>query len=212
MKTFVFELAEHPEYGSNGWRMVGTNMDPLGGMGVAHDCLEHFGEDNVTVTSELKALGASLFTRADYFSAKGKFETNPGVHIAADVPMILQAIRNGDHITKPPATRPIPCEDCIDKMFSEVRKNWRDECEDIMCRNDMARQFPAIRSWLRVGYRMATRRYRGHSQWDVTNLFMSIEDAADKYLKHAESWNRLVVRVNFKDLTARIDCIEQSEE
>lgn len=205
MKTFKFEKVEHPEYGEYGWRMINTNMDPLGGMGVAHDCLEHFGESDVTLSSELVALGASLFTRQDYYSAKGKFYTDPGKHVSSDLVEIMNCVARGENIVTPSKTyRDSGCDDQITIALLECTKELREDVCMAEALTLLHVESNKIRSWLRIGYRKAKLRYRGHSNWDVTNLFMQIEDTADKYLRSAEVFEQLVVRVNYKGLTADI--------
>jgi len=61
MKRYTFEVAEHEEYGSLGFKPSWyPKGDPLGGMAVAHDILEHFPKDDGSAEGEYMALGASL--------------------------------------------------------------------------------------------------------------------------------------------------------
>ena len=63
-KTFIIE--EHEEYQTKGARPIDTpHADPLGGMSVAHDMLEHFHNDQGSVYEELMALGASYYVRGE---------------------------------------------------------------------------------------------------------------------------------------------------
>jgi len=48
-----------------GWLMIGapSTYFPIGGMGVAHDLLEHRPTDSGTIEEELQALGAMIYIR-----------------------------------------------------------------------------------------------------------------------------------------------------
>lgn len=209
MKTFEFVCAEHKEFGSHGWRLKSQpDFDPLGGMAVAHDCLEHF-TDSAEPADEFLALGASLYIRdGSYHSRKGKWDTNPGHHLAADLPDIMRHVTvEGYGLPPAPRTRATDeyLESDIDSMYSEYRKNIRDECDskDLRLSAETAR---SIRSYMRIGYRRAQRRYP--DRWKAQNLFCNIEDAADKYLKLAAEGAILKVRINFKTLDYTVKFLE----
>lgn len=205
---YVFVCAEHPEYGSNGWRLKSQpNFDPLGGMAVAHDCLEHF-NDSDQPADEFMALGASLFVRpSDYYEGKGKIHTNPGVHIASDLPEIMRHIVNEGYTLPPaPRTRPVcgPVEHEMDTVFEEFQREMLNEYDgqELTPDEDTER---SIRSYMRIGYRRAIRRYKGR-QYEVTRLFNNIERAADKALTYAEALSELSIRIQFRrlDFTASV--------
>ncbi len=203
---FIFECAEHEEFGSLGWKLKGASgMDPLGGMAVAHDCLEHFtAEDGVH--HEFMALGASLFVRGPYYySRKGRYESNPGVHIASDLPGILHHVQNeGYSFQEAPRTRSLDSEvveGWIDRMFQKFHSNCEEYAhEDLRLTAEDERN---IRSWMRIGYRKAVKRYRGRDG-EAMNLFCYIENAADKALRGCGGGEELEVCVNFSTLTAYI--------
>ncbi len=211
--TFTFVCEEHKEYGSLGWRIKSQpEFDPLGGMAVAHDCLEHF-SDSPNPADEFMALGASMFIRDETFYAmKGKHYTNPGVHIASDMPEILRHVINeGYELPAAPHTKALETrvEGYIDTMFEEYLKNIEDDYDydELKLTPELKR---SIRSYLRIGYRSAVRRYQnrdGQAQY----LFTEIEETADKYLKHSEPGSELRVSVNFKDLTCKVSFLESWE-
>lgn len=199
---YIFVCAEHPEYGSNGWRLKSQpNFDPLGGMAVAHDCLEHFNNSDQPA-DEFMALGASLFIRpSDYYESKGSIHTNPGVHIASDIPEIMRHIVNEGYTLPPaPPTRPVsgPVEHEMDTVFEEFQWEMLNECDgqELTPDEDTER---SIRSYMRIGYRRAIRRYRGR-QAHVQSLFEVIEHRASQTLAHAEPGMELIIHINFTDL------------
>lgn len=205
MQTFTFVCAEHQEFGTLGWRLQSQpDFDPLGGMGVAHDCLEHF-TDSAQPSDEFLALGASMYIRDEsYHYRKGHYETNPGVHIASDLPEIMRHITNeGYGLATAPRTRATDeyVEGYIDRMFSEYQKNIRDEydAKELRLSSETIR---SIRSWIRIGYRKAQLRYPvPHKAQD---MFCHIEDKADQALKHAEEGMLLHVRVDFKNTAVKV--------
>lgn len=203
---YQFVKAEHEEFGSTGWKMKDTNLDPLGGMGTAHDILEHFGEKNISAASEFKALGASLWVRKTYAAQKGSYTTDQGKHIASDFPSIMRHVINGDErLPVPPPTRPLEeeAEIQINKAITEFRRESRDEFEP----NDRAfvvGMADRIRGWLRIGYRAAKRRYRHHDHYTITSLFMDIETQSDKLLKTASEFDILNVDLDIKKATAKV--------
>lgn len=91
--TFEFVCAEHEEFGENGWRLKSQpDFDPLSGMAVAHDCLEHF-TDSADPADEFLALGAAMWIRDENYHARaGHHTTDPGKHISGDLPDIIRHI------------------------------------------------------------------------------------------------------------------------
>lgn len=93
----------------------------------------------------------------------------------------------------------------IDLMFREYAAELK-HMDDRKLRLS-AEQKRSIRSYLRMGYRQAIKRY-GNRQWEAQQLFASIETAADKYLKHSEGFGEeLHVTVNFKTLQANVKLV-----
>lgn len=211
--TFEFVCAEHQEFGGNGWRLKSQpDFDPLPGMAVAHDCLEHF-TDSAAPADEFLALGASMWIRnEDYHARTGKAATDPGKHISADLPDILRhVIYEGYRLTPAPRTRATDeeLEHQIDIMFNEYRKEL-EYMDDTKMRLD-ADQKRSIRSYLRIGYRRAIKRYRDR-QYEAGQLFADIEKRADQYLKQAEGYGEeLHVTVDFQKLTASVEMVFEED-
>jgi hypothetical protein len=208
---YAFVCEEHKEFGSLGWRLEDKPyFDPLGGMAVAHDILEHFPRCGDTIHDELQALGASLWVRESY-----PYNGNPGENIASDFPMIFaHAVNDSMELRQPPRTYRLP--DYVEReihtavqRFKRMKQDgdWVDEDGGIF-----KRAIQAIPGWLRIGYRRAVRRYHGLDQASVCYLFRTIQTAADNTLKYAEEGERLIVSVDIRHYRARIIKEERSDE
>lgn len=188
-KTFTFECAEHQEFGMNGWRMLGApNADPLPGMAVAHDCMEHFPDGDMGVEDELMALGASIHVR--------EFTRNMhslGANCGSDLRDVLAHVwYEGMSLRDPGRTLPIDCEDELDDALKALTDEAKYD-EDLEKRlTPEIKRF--IRGWMRRGYRAAVRRWHGVQ---TRSIFDEIEREADRLLKHAELGTKLFVRLNF---------------
>jgi hypothetical protein len=209
MKKYIFKIKEHPEYGTLGfvpsWYPGG---DPLSGMAVAHDILEHFPHDDGSAEGEYMALGASLFIRGDsgYYGHKGG-NSNPAENIASDLPMVWSTHRF-QHFRETIK----PCGLCRDSEILEQAReaitHWLKECEymDESEKPD-AETCERVARWIAKGYQKARKRYREHNCHSIAwSLFRPIEEEADKALKHADEMMELTVWVDFKNLTVKVCC------
>src|SRR5215510_9381522 len=83
MMTRKFKVENHPEYGTLGlapqW-MQGEQDDPLTGMGVAHDVLEHGPNDEV----EWQGLGGSVHVRGKSYYHQRIGNPNAAENIGSD--------------------------------------------------------------------------------------------------------------------------------
>jgi len=206
-----FVVEEHEEQGNIGMRPLDMpNADPLSGMAVAHDLLEHFPNDNGSVEHEFMALGALLYVRGeDYFSINGSYNTDPAVHIASDfVEQYYYLIQRGNGLAfRNPGRTTMLDEDTeltFDRMFHEAKRNLRsayqEEDDERFFLND--EQCRRARGWFRRGYRRAVRRYKSlnkvtHSpRMAILSLFLEIEKKADEWMKHQEEGMRCRITVN----------------
>lgn len=189
-KTYVFECQEHKEYGSNGWKLAGNpNADPLGGLAVAHDILEHEPDGDMGVEDELRALGASIYVR-EYTRNMHSLGSNAG----SDLPDVLgHVFHENMPLRDPGPTRAIDRETEIDDAIQSLTAEaaYQDELRERLT-PELLRY---IRGWFRIGYRAAQKRWRGVR---TRELFDEIEERADYLLKHAEpGFTRLYVRLKF---------------
>jgi hypothetical protein len=200
---FTFIAEEHEEFGLPGWRQKGQpGFDPLMGMAVAHDALEHFRDGDDSIEDELQALGAALYIRGN-----GGYWMNatPGVHIGSDLPEII-----GHHVfedmpmpPEPPRTKRLEdwAESEIDIAIQSATREWADRCDGEEQMQQARALLARARGWFRIGYRRAQRRYKGTDCNQLSYLFKQIEEAADRKLKHAETGDELTLRVNIRRLS-----------
>ena len=201
MLSMTFDVRTHEEFGGLGLRMQGKpHFDPLQGMGIAHDMLEHFADDDGTLAGELQALGASLYVRdgEGYYGYKGSMRTDPSEHISAE---FLQQVyytreRGETHLPRPPKHR--PCEEHVENWILNIVRKARTQLIEELGPDELpewitsTEQRHYFRGWLRHGYCRAVKRYRRHSKHDMLCVFMEIENAVDKYLKYAEDFGQSV--------------------
>lgn len=207
MKVYTFNVKEHREYGSLGfapsWYPSG---DPLGGMAVAHDILEHFPKDDGSAEGEFMALGASLWIRgeAGYYS-----NGTPEENVASDFPLIFDVVNyqsNCPSFRTPPRHRADEhVEELADNVLQKASKLLREEREISIHQTDRDK----IARWLTYGYVKAYRRYkaidRHFSPYEVCySLFKPIQDKADNLLKVASEGMQLQVKVNYKQLDVQL--------
>lgn len=189
-KTYAFECQPHEEYGSNGWKLIGNpNADPLSGMAVAHDVLEHPPNGDMGVEDELMALGASIYVRV--------FTRNMhslGANVGSDLPDIMRHVwYEGMTLRDPGRTTATAIESEIDDALEVVRKETEYDAD--LRSNWDAETEARIRGWMRKGYRAAIRRWAGVN---TRSLFDEIETDADRHLKHAEIGDKLYIRITFE--------------
>jgi len=209
MTTYEFTVKEHEEFGGLGFAPSWyPNGDPLGGMGVAHDILEHFPNDDGGAEGEFMALGCSYRLRGEtgYMQRNGNVN-RPEVHLASDFEMIFQAIEemNG-HTRIKPCPHTVDLDDEVIDAFREIvrlaKKNFRDNewPNPIDPRDEKS-----IVAWMAYGYHKAGVRYEGHEFYDLAyRLFNTIEERADVLLKGAEEGMKLIVRVDVPEYEAHL--------
>lgn len=202
MKRYVFDVGMHEDYGTLGfkprWYQGG---DPLTGMAIPHDILEHFPHDNGQAEGEYLALGACLWIRGE-----GGYQQNgsPEENIAPDLSTVW-----GVHTYQHRRTSVRPCglirnDAVMDQAREAVRiwlRDWNDQ-EETVSAEDQER----IARWIGKGYMRAQRQYRNHSAHAVCALFQEIEQGATKALNHADEGMQLTVLVDYTNLKCRMDC------
>ncbi len=203
MKRHTFVCAKHEEYGTMGWKLKNmAHFDPLGGMTIAHDILEHFPNDDGIASGECQALGASLYVRGEEYSVGIKNSSNsPGTNMSGD---IVNLFSEGREIAQAPKTKPLDddAENWIQDCMHDARKKaaYRD-VDDV---NKLEEFFQNAIGWLRIGYKRAKVRYAGLTTNELAYFFYEIEKQADKYLKMAEEGQELVVSTDTKNLRVEV--------
>lgn len=204
---YVFEFAEHEEHGFNGWKPLWIpNADPLGGMAVPHDILEHGRNDDGTIASEFVASGRCIRIRGDgcYWSRyTHQIHTEPATNIASDIPQLLDNSRYKDqewpriddprirHTSIDEATEAIFLETIV-RGIDNIRSDDPEEFENIRDMYFSPLQEKALIGLLRYGYLDAIKRYP-EDPWETCHLFHRIEVAANKAAKDAQLGDRFIV-------------------
>jgi len=194
MRKFEFEVQEHEEYGGLGFKPKWfPGADPLSGMAVAHDILEHGRNEDGSTEHELMAFGAAMFIRTDgyYWYRKNSKNADESDHISADFPQLLRLHEenfNGREI--------LHCQNgaggeelwlratrCVEKGLANCSEYGGDGHRYItyVDEEEMAR-------WMCAGYKKAARRARrlNLDAYTMGCLFEQIERDADLNLKSAE--------------------------
>lgn len=188
MKTYRFVCERHKDFGELGWRQEKQpGFDPLWGMAVAHDIMEHFPDGDESPADEFQALGAGILIRGEqYYANKGQMTTSPAENAASDVPEIIRhIIYENMHLPEPPVTRALPRE--LEDYISEFAKRANELVESEFGEDEDKEAMKAIvkkaKGWIRIGIRKAQKRYKGRL-FEALSTFCEIEHQADKLLKH----------------------------
>lgn len=188
-------------------------LDPLHGMGCAHDMLEHPIRGFTGAEGEFMAHGAMWWVRGEPYFTSGWAADNlnsPASHISAEFPDILtRVMRREETLHNPPDTRPVAdmedsFGDTILQGFSEFRLREEEDAFRWLADNPSHRF--RVLGWMRRGYRLARKRFAGIPQWRMTEMFRDIEEKIDIRLKHAEEGQVLTVQADFKEFKVRTRC------
>lgn len=218
-----FKKAENDEYGTDGWRMVGapSTYFPIGGMGVAHDLLEHRRNDNGTIRDELLAFGAMLYVRGDggYWARSGS-RVKPGENLGGEMANDLGIKYEGIERGIPDPKRTLRLDDYVEEWIDEALNSARREVKEHLnsykddepfTMKQVEEFLSRSRGWLRKGYRAAQRRYRGIDVCLLSHLFAEIEKKADQLLTEDMSgYCPMVIHLDVKRGDARVYLDESS--
>ena len=208
---YKFVCENHDDYGTLGWRLEShPDFDPLQGMAVAHDCIEHFPDGDESPSDEFQALGAAFRIRG-----LGGFFNNvhtPESNIASDMPEIFQHIVNEDMgLSEPPKSAYSPMRDSeietslntivIEglKLIKDQRQGYDDGIQASFV-SEFRRKAVA---WLRHGFRRAGSRYRNRLN-EMVWMFETIQKESDKYLQDAEEGDKLTVQILLKSCSVDV--------
>lgn len=216
--TYTFNCAMHKEFGTLGWQ--GDMLDvfePVEGMGVAHDILEHGYHKQANMAfEELMALGATQYTRANglYWYKENPMQNRRGKHpfvhnVGSDLYSIMRYYLEHhnerlffNHILQDtPSSHRLDQGDDImaegaeamldsilEELYDDDNKEFFVKNRDKLLRN--------ILYCFRTGYRNAVHRYSAYmNDEEVCHMFIEIKNEANKYLKIAEEGDQLIVRM-----------------
>lgn len=148
--------------------------------GLAHDLIEHMGEQNGTAEDELRAFGACIFGRynmGDIYSA---------FHIGIEIGSFIN-----NYIERPKHTR--VCEEVLeiqDQLWEGILKESRHILTVPLKPTDKR----PIMHWISKGYMQALRRYK--SSGCMTNLYFSVARQLSEALRFTESPKAVYVTVD----------------
>lgn len=178
-----FVLKEHEEFGTMGFQQVGYPwMDPVEGIGVAHDLLEHRKGDSGSMEEEMMAFGAIYYVRGETFFADTPYPM--AKHLASDFPNFHRNYVGGGRsgpLTNPGSTHRL--DDWIEDSITNMTR-WAERLvqAEQCCRSGWI-DHPHVRGWIRKGYRAAKQRYKHVQPYELPYLFKRIEEGVDKLLR-----------------------------
>ncbi len=205
MITAKFEGKIHEEYGSLGWAMLGKPaMEPLTGMAIPHDILEHFPDDDGSVEAEFMALGASIFVRNEecYYSRKGNCHSAASNISSEFIQHYYYLINNEKSLQfSDPGKIKIPeeIESILDDIVEEGKKHLKSEIEEDYQQFFSLQNQIKLKGWFAKGYRKAVKRYKGYTPDDLCYMFMETETLVDKITEYAEEGQILTVKIDLKN-------------
>lgn len=210
----------HPEFGTLGltplW-MPGHQSDPLTGMGVAHDVLEHGKAD----VCEWQGLGGAVLVRASqgYFQ-RGRGNPDAAENIGSDFRELFY-LWEGQDIPDPGRTRPVDddelIQECVNTGCTMLLSEFDSDSDTDQRRAALLWTRTAQRErmvgWMRRGYRAAQRRYKGRQLAEVEQTFRAIEQEVDRFLDGRTEHEpfeglEVVLHVNVRQCTARLEVEE----
>lgn len=186
-----FKVERHPEYDNLGlaptWMSDGQT-DPLRGMGVAHDILEHGSKDEC----EWQGLGGAVHVRglSGYFPSRIG-NPDPVDNIGAEFYQLF-GLWDGQPIPDPGRTYQLRDEDAEEMIQAIVNNGCRATVAEAAYQDDQyerrakvwtdREQRRRMVGWMRRGYRAAKARWSAHDRWTLSEAFKAIESAVDTLL------------------------------
>lgn len=162
--------------------------------GLAHDLIEHMGEQNGTAEDELRAFGAVLFGRYN-------MGTTPSVfHLGIEIGSFIN-----NYIERPKHTR--VCAEVLevqDQLWAGILKESRHLLTVPLKPKDKR---PSMH-WISKGYMQAQRRYK--SSTCMTNLYFSVARQLSEALRFTESPKAVYVTVDVPTETVHVRVKEHS--
>jgi hypothetical protein len=210
MITRRFKIEFNEEHGYAGLRPIGVpHADPLRGMAIAHDILEHFKGDDGSIRAEFEAFGAMVWIRHQgaYWSTytqqrltdisdnlEGEFEEQCHYWMdGRDLPSVRPCKRLQDDDIEEVIQRVVAAG--LDRARRDCGLD--DDCEFISPNTRMQLIY-----CMRRGFRRAASRYRGHDPYHVCHVFHQVELAVEKLLIHGEECSGLDARIAVNMRTA----------
>jgi hypothetical protein len=219
--TRTFICQEHEDYGMNGLVLKDhPTFEPLQGMTVAHDILEHYPKDSGELHEEFMAIGAMLYGRGEggYFAGRSSSVED---NCVADLTNIIHYASSHNKELKPctfkvvaPDTSCFDCDTYEELGVQHIQNEFSDRLEyyDIISTNEKIEEFvnQACR-WICRGYYKAKDRYRNTDSYTLTELFRNCEQQIDNELKSLIVGQEVKVTINLVNATVRVIVLDNEE-
>lgn len=186
-----FTIEEHEDYGEIGFRPSDMpNADPLGGMAIPHDLLEHGPDDDGGVEAELRALGACYWLRHEsgFTEYRNRHYRGAAEALGGDFPELFRHTANEGFDLGDPGDNGADIE--LDSIFVEIARAGAADIRTMLGAGEDAFAMQAwctdaaierVARWLAIGYREAQERFAEVSSWTLA------QDGFAKLEKLAES-------------------------
>jgi hypothetical protein len=181
---------------------------PLGGIGTAHDCLEHFPGDDGSIDHECMALGCSLWIRGTGgYDFRGSAETS----IASEFYTMLWGYYL-DGYTLRSAKSNLETTPLVHYTVALIKDGVYEEAGDdanLIDEEQLDEFVKRCTYWMQVGFNKAKKRYpECHT---ACYLFQQIEELADKALKYAYEGQEFEISYCVRKCTASIEEVNVHE-
>lgn len=205
MITKKFTCKMHADHGTLGWVMnTMPHFDPVPGMAVAHDCLEHLTR-RVGFEGEMEAFGVALFIRhgGGYWQerqtgrhpSKATWSYNTSDEIAEFLARDAQMV-----VAKPPRTALLEDDDAeeqISEMLVKALASFHDEFAECYGFEDTPETevkecLARAAGWIRRGWLKADRKYSANP-YDLAYMFGKIEEEVDA-IRNPQEGDTLTVK------------------
>lgn len=182
MPKYYFEYIEDGDYGP-GLRMVNRpHFDPTGGMGVAHDCLEHFHDDAGNTEAELEALGAMIHVRGDYY-----FQRISVIQAIADTMSDIARYELRHFIPPPPSTKlHDDLKDRVPALIKAIHAHFHFKDELVPSWLSDSVSMNNVIAWINHGYKRAITRYYEAMRRGIhmPDFFKEVETTVNTQIKY----------------------------
>jgi hypothetical protein len=218
---FTLKARQNENTGEMGWldsRIRGSDVfEPLsGGLGLAHDCLEHAAFDSVA--DEIEAHGAMYRIRYEGGWSSGYGYTLSIDSFASEWENLLRGLMAESYLPDPPKTRPLDAtiEEDISSIIEQGKaycmQNFLDfEPDNSEAIRDLERIASVFRAHFRRGYRKAGQRFKGLASCEVAAMFECLSRAFERHEPTYEE-EEIVVTVNLRTQSVRIEAVMELDE
>jgi len=200
-------------YEESGWKPLWMpEADSGASFTVAHDCIEHFPNDDGSVEAELMAFGAMLYVRVipNWWRLYGITDRGDPINILkGEFSFLMRYVEEREY----PVTHLRPRRKLYNDEAEEFLQEWVTAMiRDAKSEMSMGNVYPGDESyntvfvtdlhqrmvnWLRIGYRRAARRYRKMGHYGACELFDKIHrEALEREGMADEGYTEMWITVN----------------